>query len=173
MLNKWTNRYIETSTHWYWIMAKTRAEFSFINSMKNFTQNYCFQESGWLLLPGSLADFWTHGFLVKAFHEKFNVTSYYAEGTLILYISTFYWFDWRLLQYQHETLSFQVSYFLYLKTFEVLYRYFIEHFYEEFLQTLKKLFVFIVYMYIWNAFWALYLCQNKGKIKFLVHPLTW
>ena len=65
-------------------MTKTRAEFSFINSMKYFTQNYYFQESGWLLFPGSSPDFWTHGFLVKVFHEKFNVTSYYAEDTMVL-----------------------------------------------------------------------------------------
>ena len=44
-----------------------------------------FQESGWLLFPGSSPDYWTHGFLMKAFHENLNVMSYYAEDTLVLY----------------------------------------------------------------------------------------
>ena len=44
-------------------------------STKRFTENYCFQESGWLLFPGSSPDYWTHGFLVKAFRENFNVKS--------------------------------------------------------------------------------------------------
>ena len=66
------------------MIAKTRAEFPFKISTKHFTQNYCFQESGWLLFPGSSPDYWTHGFLVKVFHEKFNVTSYYAEDTMAL-----------------------------------------------------------------------------------------
>ena len=64
------------------MIAKTRAEFPFKISTKHFTQNYCFQESGWLLFAGSSPDYWTHGFLVKVFHEKFNVT--YAEDTMAL-----------------------------------------------------------------------------------------
>ena len=33
------------------MIAKTRAEFPLKVSTKRFTQSYCFQESGWLLLP--------------------------------------------------------------------------------------------------------------------------
>ena len=66
------------------MIAKAEAEFPFKVSLKRFTQNYCFQESGWPLFPGSSLDYWIHRFLVKAFHENFNVTSYYAEGTMVL-----------------------------------------------------------------------------------------
>ena len=69
------------------MIVRTRADFPFKVSRKRFTQNYCFQESGWLVLPGSSADYWTHGFPVKASHENFNVTSYssyYAEETMVL-----------------------------------------------------------------------------------------
>ena len=47
--------------------------------MKRFS--YFFQESGF---PGSSPDYWAHGFPVKAFFENFNVTSYYAEDTMVL-----------------------------------------------------------------------------------------
>ena len=66
------------------MIAKTRAEFPFRVSTKRFTQNFCFQESGWLVFLGSSPDYWTHGLLVKAFRENFNVTSYYAEDTMVL-----------------------------------------------------------------------------------------
>ena len=66
------------------MIAKTRAEFPFKVSTKRFTQNYCFQESGWLLFPSSTPDNWTHGFPVKAFRENFDVTSYYADDTMVL-----------------------------------------------------------------------------------------
>ena len=59
-------------------------QFLFKVSTKRLTQNYCFQESGWLLFPGSSPDYWTHGFPVKAFCENFNMTSYYAEDTMVL-----------------------------------------------------------------------------------------
>ena len=35
----------------YGMIAKTGAEFPLKVSTKRFTQNYCFQESGWLPLP--------------------------------------------------------------------------------------------------------------------------
>ena len=70
-------------------IAKTRAEFPFKVSTKRLTQNYCFQEFGWLLFPGSSSDYWTHAFTVKTFRENFNVTSYYAEDTMVLYIYSF------------------------------------------------------------------------------------
>ena len=66
------------------MMAKTGTEFPFKISTKHFTQTYYFQEYGWPLFPGSSPDYWTHGFLVKVFFEKFNVTSYYAEDTMVL-----------------------------------------------------------------------------------------
>ena len=66
------------------MIAKTRAEFPFKISTKCFTQNYCFQESGWFLFPGNSPDNWTHGFFVKAFRENFNVRSYYEEDTMVL-----------------------------------------------------------------------------------------
>ena len=61
-----------------------RSDFPFKVSTKRFTQNYCFQESGWHLFPGSSPDYWTHGFPVKASRENFNVTLYYAEDTMVL-----------------------------------------------------------------------------------------
>ena len=66
------------------MIARIRAEFPFKVSTKHFTQNYCFRESGWLLFPGCSPDYWTHRFPVKAFRENFNVTSYYAEDTMVL-----------------------------------------------------------------------------------------
>ena len=64
--------------------AKARAKLPFNVSTNCFTQNYCFQESGWLLLHGSSPDYWTHGFPMKAFRENFNVTSYYTEDSMVL-----------------------------------------------------------------------------------------
>ena len=64
--------------------AKTRADLPFKVSPKRFTQNHCFQESGWLLFPGSSPDYWTHKLPAKAFRENFNVTSNYAEDTMVL-----------------------------------------------------------------------------------------
>ena len=66
------------------MIAKTRAEFPFKVSTKRFKQKFCFQESGWLLFPCSSPNYWTHGFLVKAFRENFNMTAYYAEDTIVL-----------------------------------------------------------------------------------------
>ena len=66
------------------MIAKTKAEFLSKVSKKCLTQNYCFQVSVWLLFPGSSPDYWTHGFPVKSFRENFNVTSYYAQDTMIL-----------------------------------------------------------------------------------------
>ena len=66
------------------MIARTRAEFSFKVSTKRFTQNYCFQESGWLLFPGRSPDYWAHEFAGEAFHKNFNVASHYAEDTMIL-----------------------------------------------------------------------------------------
>ena len=66
------------------MIAKTRVEFPLKVSTKRFTQNYCFQESGWLHFPGSSPDYWTHLFPVEVFRENFNVTSYYAEDTMLL-----------------------------------------------------------------------------------------
>ena len=66
------------------MIAKTKAEFPFKVSKKRFMQNYCFQESGRLLFPDSLPDYWIHKFPVKAFRENFDVTSYYAEDTIAL-----------------------------------------------------------------------------------------
>ena len=34
--------------------------------------------------PGSSPDYWTHTFSVKVFRKNFNVTSYYAEDTMVL-----------------------------------------------------------------------------------------
>ena len=67
------------------MIAKTRADFPFKVSTKRFTQNYCFQESDWLLSPGRLPDYWTQGFSVKTFRENFNEMSYYAEDTIALF----------------------------------------------------------------------------------------
>ena len=64
--------------------AKNRAEFPFKVLTKRLAQNYSFQDSGWLLFPGSSPNYWTHGFHVKAFRENLNVTSYYAEDTMAL-----------------------------------------------------------------------------------------
>ena len=64
------------------MIVKTRAEFPFKVFRKRFTQRYYLQESGWLLFPGNSPDYQTHGFLVKAFRENFNVTSYYAKDSL-------------------------------------------------------------------------------------------
>ena len=47
------------------MIVETRADFPFKVSMKRFTQNDCFQESGWLLIPGRSPDYRTHGFPVK------------------------------------------------------------------------------------------------------------
>ena len=66
------------------MIAKNRAKFPFKVFTKCFTQNYCFQESDWLFFPGSSPDYWKHGFPVKAFREKFNVRSYFAEDTMVL-----------------------------------------------------------------------------------------
>ena len=66
------------------MLVKTRAEFPFKISTKCSTENYCFQESGWPLFPSSSPDYWTHGFPAKLFRENFNVTSYYAEDTMVL-----------------------------------------------------------------------------------------
>ena len=66
------------------MLVKTRAEFPFKISTKCSTENYCFQESGWPLFPSSSPDSWTHRFSVKAFCEKFNVTSYYGEDIMAL-----------------------------------------------------------------------------------------
>ena len=73
-----------TSTHWYRVIVKTRADFPFKVSTKHLTQNYYFQESGWLPFPGSSPDYWTHGFPVKNSRENFNVMSYYAEDIMVL-----------------------------------------------------------------------------------------
>ena len=61
------------------MIAKTRAQFPF----KFLAHNYCFQESGWLLFPGSSPDYWTHEFPAKAFHENVNMTSYYVEDDMV------------------------------------------------------------------------------------------
>ena len=66
------------------MIAKTRAGFPFKVSAKRFTQNHCFQESGWLPFPGSSPDYWTYGFPTKTFRENFNETSSYAEDTMTL-----------------------------------------------------------------------------------------
>ena len=66
--------------------TKTRAEFPFKVSTKRFPQNYFFQGSGWLFFPGSLQDYWKHGFPVKALRENFSMKSYYAEDTMVLKI---------------------------------------------------------------------------------------
>ena len=59
------NKCRKKSTHWYRMIAKTRVKFLFMFLQKRFTQNYCFQESGWLLFCGSSPDYWTDGFPVK------------------------------------------------------------------------------------------------------------
>ena len=64
--------------------AKNRAKFPFKVLTKRLAQNYCSQDSGWLLFPGSSPNYWTHGFHVKAFRENLNVTSYYVEDTMAL-----------------------------------------------------------------------------------------
>ena len=66
------------------MIAKTRAEFPLKVSTKRFTQNYCFQESEWLHFPGSSPDYLTHSFPMEIFRENLNVTSYYAEDTMLL-----------------------------------------------------------------------------------------
>ena len=68
------------------MVAKTRADFLFKVFAKRFTQNHCFQESGWVLVLSASPDYWTHRLPVKAFRENFNVKSYYAEDTMILNI---------------------------------------------------------------------------------------
>ena len=65
------------------MMAKTRA-----GSSKSFHETFHTK----LLFPGiwlaslsrSLPNYWTHQFPVKAFRENSNVTSYYAEDTMVL-----------------------------------------------------------------------------------------
>ena len=71
----------KTSMH---LTAKNRAKFPFKVSTKHFTQNCCFQESGWLFYPGSSPDHLIHGFPMRAFHENFIVTSYYTEDIIVL-----------------------------------------------------------------------------------------
>ena len=66
------------------MIAKTRAEFPLKVSTKRFTKNYRFQVSGWLHFTGSSPNYWTHSFSVKVFPGNFNVTSYYAEDTMVL-----------------------------------------------------------------------------------------
>ena len=66
-----------------------RAEFSVKVFAKRFTQNYCFQESGWLLFHGTSPDYLTHGFPVKAFCQNFNATLYYAEDTMVSSVCKF------------------------------------------------------------------------------------
>ena len=104
----------QTHTHWRHTIAKTRAEFSLKVSRKCFVQNYCFQKSAWLVFTSSLPDEWTQGFPMKAFCENFTVTTYYTEDTTALYILMVYSFDWRRLQYQHETLSSKYVFFSFL-----------------------------------------------------------
>ena len=107
----------QTHKHWHHTIAKTRAEFSLKVSRKCFVQNYCFQKSGWLVFTSSLPDEWTQGFPMKAFCENFTVTTYYTEDTTALYILMVYSFDWRRLQYQHETLSSKYVFFSFLFLF--------------------------------------------------------
>ena len=66
------------------MIAEAKAEFPFTVSTKRSTQNYCFQKSGWLFFPSIPPDYWTHRFPVKGFRENFNVTSYYAEDTMVM-----------------------------------------------------------------------------------------
>ena len=54
------------------------------NPPYSLIQNYCFQESGWLLFSCSSPYYWTNRFPVKTFHENFNVTSNTAEDTMVL-----------------------------------------------------------------------------------------
>ena len=57
------------------MIAKTRAEFPFKVSTKRFTQNYCFEESSWILFPGSSPDYyWSYGLVGK-------VTTSYARDS--------------------------------------------------------------------------------------------
>ena len=65
------------------MIAKTRAEFPLKVFTKRWTKSSCFQESGWLHFPGS-SDYWKHSFPVKVFLVNFNVTSYYAEDSMVL-----------------------------------------------------------------------------------------
>ena len=73
MLNKRTeilkNADTKTSTHCNGIIGKPRVKFPGI----------------WLAsLSGGSPDYWTHGFLVKAFSENFNLMSYYVEDIMVL-----------------------------------------------------------------------------------------
>ena len=77
------------------MIVKTRANFPFKVSTKYFTQNDCLQESGWYLYPSSSPDCWTNAFPMKASHKNFNVRSYYAEDTMVLYFKFNILFIWQ------------------------------------------------------------------------------
>ena len=66
------------------MIAKTRVEIPFKVSTKCFAKNYCFQKSGWHLLPGNPLDNWAHGFHMEAFCGSFNVMPYYTEDVMVL-----------------------------------------------------------------------------------------
>ena len=110
MLNRWTvkcwrNADTKTSTCWYLLIARTRTDFPFKVSTKRFTQNYCFEESGWLLFPGNSKDFWTQRISCESISWRLLcdvILCRRCHGNVNL---TFYSFGWRLLQCQHETIS--------------------------------------------------------------------
>ena len=140
----------QTHTHWRHTIAKTRAEFSLKVSRKCFVQNYCFQKSAWLVFTSSLPDEWTQGFPMKAFCENFTVTTYYTEDTTALYILMVYSFDWRRLQYQHETLSSKYVFFSFLfffffsKTFKYYNTDSLSSLYEQVLLTKTTTYLYIL-----------------------------
>ena len=69
----------------YGMIAKTGAEFPLKVSTKRFSQNYCFQESGWLLFPGSSPNYWTHWFPMKAFRENYSFGIEEAKAARLCY----------------------------------------------------------------------------------------
>ena len=130
----WINADTKTSTHWYRIIAKTRAEFSLKVSTKRFTQNYCFQESGWRPLPVAHQITGHTDFPWKYFEKTlmWRLLCRRYHGIVNL---TFYSFGWRLLLCQHETLSSKSVVFFVWKPLKYYNALSLSTLYEELLPT--------------------------------------
>ena len=100
------------------MIAKTRAEFPLKVSTKRFTQNYCFQESGWLPLPVAHQITGHTNFPWKPFaktlmwrHIMQKIPWFCKFNILFIWLKIATVSAWNF--------KFQISCFLYLKTFEV------------------------------------------------------
>ena len=113
-------------------------------SLKSFHEmlhrKLLFQESGWLFFPGSSSYYWKPRFLVKGFRENFNVTSYlqkipqYCKFN-ILFIRL------KIAVVSPRNFKFQISCFLYLKTFKACNAFSLSTLYDKFL--LAKMTIYI------------------------------